>query len=155
MDAGSRLEIISLYARYAHAHDEGEPEVFAELFTRDGTFDTGAATVKGRDAFAEMVRKAAGSGVRHLVSAVVVDSVPGAPDRATGSAYVQVVKIADAALQLITMGRYTDEFAFEDHRWRFRHHRYTAFTGPALRGARLAAAMEHSDARSSSHQGSG
>lgn len=141
MDAGSRLEITSLYARYVHAHDEGEPEVFAELFTADGSFDTGAATLTGRDAFAEMVRKAAGSGVRHLVSAVVVDPVPNAPVRATGAAYVQVVKVADTALQLITMGRYTDEFAFEDGRWRFRVHRYTAFTGPALRGARLAVPM--------------
>jgi uncharacterized protein (TIGR02246 family) len=140
LDAGDRHEVSELYARYAQAHDEGEPETFAALFTTDGVFDTGASSLTGRDALAEFVRKATGSGVRHLMSAVVVDAAPGGPQRATGSAYVQVVKIEDDVVRLVTMGRYVDEFAFEDGRWRFRVHRYIPFTGPALRGAPLVTA---------------
>jgi uncharacterized protein (TIGR02246 family) len=142
LDAGARQDITELYARYAQAHDQGQAEEFADLFTEDGVFNAAAEPIRGRTALVAMVRAAtaAGGGLRHLMSAIMVDPVADAPDRATGAAYVQVVAIDDTGLRLITMGRYTDEFVLDNGRWRFRSHHYTPFTGSALRGAPIAAA---------------
>jgi uncharacterized protein (TIGR02246 family) len=135
-------EISGLYARYAHYYDSGRAEEFARLFTDDGVFVVpGAEPVRGREAIAETARRgvAALPGVRHTVSTVLVDPVPGDSDGATGTAYVEAVTIEASVIRFVTAGCYTDTFALEEGRWRIREHRYEAFTGPGLRGTVLAA----------------
>jgi hypothetical protein len=140
LGTAERLELLELYARYTHAFDEGMSRELAELFTADGEFVLpGVAPVRGRARLAEMVTAAAarGTGNRHLVSSVVVEAGEQA-GTATGTAYVQVVRISDDAVRLVAVGRYDDEFGQEDDRWAFRSRRFTPFTGPALAGAILA-----------------
>ncbi|WP_250282826.1 MULTISPECIES: nuclear transport factor 2 family protein [unclassified Frankia] len=142
LDAAARQEITELYARYTHAFDDNSPQDLADLFTDDGTFvRDGAEPVHGRAALAELVRGVAarGAGGRHLVSSVVVE--PSATG-ASGSAYVQVISIGADTVRLVVIGRYHDEFARSEGRWRFRSRRFTSFTGAGLAGATIAAAAE-------------
>ncbi len=142
LDAAARQEITELYARYTHAFDDNSPEDLANLFIDDGTFvRDDAEPVHGRAALAELVRTVAvrGPGNRHFVSAVVVE--PSA-EGASGSAYVQVVSIGADAVRLVVIGRYHDEFAHSEGRWRFRSRHFTSFTGAELAGATIAAAAE-------------
>ena len=120
-----------LYARYTHAYDEGRADEVADLFTVDGEFaHAGAEPVRGRADLAAMVRASAarGTGNRHLVSAVVVEAVT--DGTVTGQAYVQVFGTADG-MAVVAMGRYDDDFAEENGRWRIRSRRFTPF-GPIL-----------------------
>lgn len=138
-EPATRQEIAELYARYAHYYDEGRAEEFGALFTATATFVRGAdlEPVAGRDAITVLVRQAGTpTGIRHLISSVIVDVGPG--ETASGSAYVQAVTVDEQAVRLVTLGRYTDEFWREDGIWRFHSHRYEPFTGAGLRGAVLA-----------------
>ena len=126
-----RATLVELYARYTHAFDEGRADELSELFTADGQFlRPGAEPVQGRMALAAMVRAAAdrSTGNRHLVSAVVVETGP--DDRALGRAYVQVVS-GTVPFQPVAFGRYDDEFAVEDGRWRIRARSFVPFPPPA------------------------
>ncbi|PKW16526.1 nuclear transport factor 2 family protein [Saccharopolyspora spinosa] len=135
----TRPEIAELYARYAQYYDDGRAEQFGSLFTTTATFlrAPGTEPVTGRDAIAGLVR-AAGTptGIRHLISSMIVVAGPG--DVASGSAYVQAVRVDEHAVRLVTLGRYTDEFRLEDGAWRFHVHSYEPFTAAGLRGAVLA-----------------
>ncbi|QIZ37736.1 nuclear transport factor 2 family protein [Saccharopolyspora sp. ASAGF58] len=135
----TKPEIAELYARYAQYYDDGRAEEFGLLFTTTATFirAPGAEPVTGRHAIADLVT-AAGTptGIRHLVSSVIVDS--GLGEVAYGAAYVQVLAVDEDAVRLVTLGRYTDEFHYEDGAWRFHAHQYEPFTGAVLRGAILA-----------------
>ncbi len=61
---------------------------------------------------------------------------------ASGSAYVQVISIDADTVRLVVIGRYHDEFARSEGRWRFRSRRFTSFTSAGLTGATIAAAAE-------------
>ncbi|MEV5302672.1 MULTISPECIES: nuclear transport factor 2 family protein [Amycolatopsis methanolica group] len=135
----SKPEIAELYGRYAQYYDDGRAQDFAALFTTTATFvrAPGTEPVMGRDAIASLVTDAGTpTGIRHLVSSVIVDEAPG--EAALGAAYVQAVTVDENSIRLVTLGRYTDEFRYEDGRWRFHVHRYEPFTGTDLRGAVLA-----------------
>jgi uncharacterized protein (TIGR02246 family) len=134
-----RAEIADLYVRYAFAFDDNKAEACAALYTQDGSFTVGVSSpVVGRDALADMVRASAARppGGRHLLSGVLVE--PSA-DGASGSAYVQVVRVEESALRLVAFGRYQDELARTEDGWRFRARRFSPFTGAQLSGAILAA----------------
>jgi SnoaL-like domain len=134
-----RAEIGDLYLRYSFAYDDGEAELCAGLFIEDGRFtNAGAAPLLGRPALADMVRASAAraGGGRHLLSGVLVEA---RADGASGTAYVQVVRVEEAALRLVALGRYADEFAHTADGWKFTSRQFTPFTGPQLGGAVLAA----------------
>lgn len=142
LGSGAVAEIGGLYARYAHYYDSGRAEEFAALFTVDGVFLVrGREPVIGRAAIADTARRGLSEqpGVRHRISTILVDPVPGDATAATGAAYVEAVTLEQSAVRFVTAGRYTDTFALDDGCWRIREHSYEAFTGPELRGAVLAA----------------
>lgn len=121
LSAEDRLAIVELYARYSHAYDEGRGEEVARLFTPDGAFvREGAEPVTGRANLAAMASAAAGRGMRHVVSNVLVEP---APDGARGSAYVLVLLIDPTIF-----GRYDDEFRLTPDGWRIHTRRFTALT---------------------------
>lgn len=131
---GDHQELVELYARYTHAFDENRADELAALFIDDGQFlRPGAPPVRGAEALTAMVRASAarGTGIRHLVSAVVVDV---SSDTATGHAYVQVVSVTDEGVRHVALGRYDDTFARDGGRWRIRSRRFTPFTSGSAGG---------------------
>lgn len=130
--------VAELYARYSHAFDSGQVQVCAELFTADATFTThGRSAIVGRDALREFFAAACArsSGMRHLVSNIVLDEVT--PDTVQGSAYVLALRADGDTLRLATMGNYADEFVREDGRWLFRSRYFTPAIPAELSGAPL------------------
>jgi hypothetical protein len=120
LSIADRLALHELYARYSHAFDEGRGDEVARLFTDDGAFvREGAEAVVGRGNLAALANAAAGRGMRHVVSNILVEA---GPDGARGSAYVLVLLVDPA-----TFGRYDDEFALTPEGWRFRIRRFTPF----------------------------
>jgi uncharacterized protein (TIGR02246 family) len=114
------LAIQKLIADYNHLVDAGDGEAFAELFTEDGSLDTGFNVVKGRDElrdFAAFVPSMA-PGARHMVTNVSIDGVD---DDATARLYLQMWQTAGGAAEskLVISGRYEDALRRNDGRWRF------------------------------------
>jgi uncharacterized protein (TIGR02246 family) len=114
------LAIQKLIADYNHIVDAGDGEAFADLFTEDGSLDTGFNVVKGRDElrdFAGLVPSMA-PGARHMVTNVSIDGVGG---DATARLYLQMWQTAGGAAEskLVISGRYEDTLRREDGRWRF------------------------------------
>lgn len=57
LTAADRLEIREVLATWNHAEDDGQAEVWADLFTADGTFRDGAGhQIAGRDALLQSAR---------------------------------------------------------------------------------------------------
>jgi hypothetical protein len=122
----AREEIRDLVAAYAHLADTGRFDELARLFTEDGVLHGGdAPEARGRDS---ILRFLAGTGqdlrdvtpvalIRHHVSNLRIEVV--GPDAARGAAYFLVV--TDRGPD--HWGRYRDEYARVDGRWRFRHRR--------------------------------
>lgn len=105
-----RDEILQLLYRYNHAIDGGDAEGWADTFTNDAVFDTGAQVLSGRDAlvaFASGVR-----GRRHVVANPVVEL---AGDTATVRAYLFLY----SGTTLAVAGSYEDELARTHAGWRF------------------------------------
>lgn len=116
-------EITDLYARYSHAFDEGDGEAVAQLFTVDGEFArTDADPVVGRESLAAFVKAAAGRGMRHVVSNILVEPTNSG---ARGQAYVLVLLVGGN--QPAAFGRYDDEFVHTPEGWRIRVRRFTPF----------------------------
>jgi hypothetical protein len=115
---------MSLYGRYARYYDEDRIADFAALFTDDAPYVVaGVERARGRVAIEEASRagRAAFPGIRHLISSIVVDD---GGRSATGSAYVQAVRVTEAGLVPVTLGTYLDEFALVDGRWRISRHEF-------------------------------
>lgn len=116
-------EIIDLYARYSYAFDEGDGEAVARLFTVDGKFDrAGTDPVVGRESLAAFVNAAAGRGMRHIVSNILVEPTDSG---ARGQAYVLVLLVGGS--EPAAFGRYDDEFVHTPEGWRIRVRRFTPF----------------------------
>lgn len=129
-------EITDLYARYSHAFDEGDGEAVAQLFTVDGVFArAGADPVVGRESLAGFVNAAAGRGMRHIVSNILIEPTD---TGARGKAYALALLVGATDLRLATFGRYDDEFANTPDGWRFQVRKFTPFVPAELAGAVLA-----------------
>lgn len=116
-------EITDLYARYSHAFDDGDGEAVARLFTVDGVFArAGTDPVEGRESIAALVVAAAGRGMRHIVSNILVEPTGSG---ARGQAYVLVLIVG--ASEPAAFGRYDDEFVHTPEGWRIRLRRFTPF----------------------------
>lgn len=58
IEAGDRLAVLELHARYAHAIDSGDGEAWADCFVRDGLLRTTRPTVvRGRDDLVAFARE--------------------------------------------------------------------------------------------------
>ena len=123
LDLNDKTAILELLNRYCHNADYNPPERMRELFTADGVFEVPAMGLRfeGIDAivaFFTSSREASAS-ARHIISNVVID---GSGDRATSSAYLQVLADRDGTMSMVAFGRYMDELTRgADGRWRLAH----------------------------------
>ena len=124
LDMHAKAAITELLHRYCHNADYNPPERMRELFTPDGIFEIPAMELhfEGIDAivaFFTASRAASTSGARHVISNVLIE---GDADRATSSAYLQVLGDRDGVMGLVAFGRYLDKLQRgSDGNWRFTH----------------------------------
>lgn len=121
-------EIQQLYGRYAIGYDTGNGDMYAGVFTPDGTFELpGGKTLQGRKQLAELAA-APGSNkgptnVLHVNSNITIE--PSA-DGATGHAYVMLVNLGAGgkASTLTGGGIYRDIFVKTADGWRIKKRIY-------------------------------
>jgi hypothetical protein len=138
IDAGDRLEIHELAARYAWSLDTGDEDAFVDCFTREGelvwdVFETegrwrGTAALRG---FIDYFRRRPESaGRQHHVSNLIVTP---AATGATAKSYVAVALRREPGPHLLNvMGYYEDELQREDGRWRFARRVIRDWSGAVL-----------------------
>lgn len=121
-----KAAISSLVARLAHLADDGDPTVYANLFSHDAVWcvDTGDAplVLRGRDDIeaGAVQRRAAGrtgpgSNMRHVITthAIEVDG-----DGATGRCYVLLVRTGSERGRPPMLAVYDDRYVREPDGWR-------------------------------------
>jgi hypothetical protein len=127
--AGSSLtaldyaEIQQLYSRYAIGIDSGNADMFAGVFTPDGTFQLPTRTVQGRQQLAEIAAKPGPETGPTNVSHVAVNiAIEPAAEGATGTAYFLRVKLGQKgeANTLTGGGIYRDTFVKTADGWRIK-----------------------------------
>ncbi len=123
------LQILELYARYAHCFDNGESDQWAGLFTPDATFtvrrgaDAQPWELHGTAELAAMVRdrhenRFGKRGIRHAMTNIVAEATEYG---ATGTAYYIEMRVGDGQpAQVTSTGRYLDELTTGPGGWRFR-----------------------------------
>jgi hypothetical protein len=125
-----RLLIQEVQNRYALAHDLTDPSLYAGVFTEDAELvGAGRVLAKGREALyavGESDRKRfnadAAEGersfgvMRHVITNSVIDLT--GPDSARGFCYVlTIVNAEGVGPQIMSVGRYEDEFRKVDGQW--------------------------------------
>jgi 3-phenylpropionate/cinnamic acid dioxygenase small subunit len=116
-------EIQQLYSRYAIGIDSGNADMFAGVFTADGTFQLPTRTVQGRQQLADIAAKPGPDTGPTNVSHVAVNiAIEPAPDGATGTAYFLRVKLGQKgeANTLTGGGIYRDTFVKTSDGWRIK-----------------------------------
>ena len=121
---------LSLYARYCHAVDGGDPDAVGRCFSEqgliasgrvddDGRFiETSATRGRGRIVDRFRAKPVEREGFIHDTFNVLIES--STPDTLDGSAYFRVLA-ADGDIEC--MGRYTDRLVFTDGEWLFQERR--------------------------------
>ncbi|WP_341251967.1 nuclear transport factor 2 family protein [Euzebya pacifica] len=127
MNVEDRLLAIDLLHRYGHCYDQGELDAMADCFTEDATFTINGSVgsmptaLEGRPAIRKAMgeRRAATAHAqrRHLISNVILDEVPGDPDRIHAASYLLVGSTEDGTLHLPSTGRYTDVLVRSGDGW--------------------------------------
>jgi uncharacterized protein (TIGR02246 family) len=122
MGAGLRtddiIEITQLYARYAHAVDDGDGKAFAHCFVADGALNVGhGEPITGRETLEGFASALPSQlpGIRHVVTNILLD---GDGDEATGAAYLTVY-VGGAQPKLVMTGRYRDQLRRDGGSWAF------------------------------------
>lgn len=117
-------EIQQLYSRYSIGVDSGNAEMFAGVFTNDGTFELpGGKTIQGRKQLAEVAASPADdkgpTNVSHVPVNIAIDA---SPDGATGTAYFLRVKLGESGKPstLTGGGIYRDTFVKTSEGWRIK-----------------------------------
>ncbi len=129
MHVEDRLLAIDLLHRYGHCYDEDDLDAMAACFTEDATFTIRGSiggmpsVMRGREEIRATMgeRKAATADAqrRHLTTNIILDEVPGEPDRMTAACYLLVGSTEDGRLLLPVTGRYTDVLVRTADGWRF------------------------------------
>jgi hypothetical protein len=117
------VEIQQLYSRYAIGIDSGNAEMFAGVFTPDGTFQLPTRTVQGRQQLADIAAKPGPETGPTNVSHVAVNiAIEPAADGATGTSYFLRVKLGQKgeANTLTGGGIYRDTFVKTSEGWRIK-----------------------------------
>ena len=123
--AEDHLAILNLIARYNHAIDLVNPEMWADCFTEDGEFDARPVThCHGRAELLEFCQHAQGR-VRHWTSNLLVE---GEGDTATASRYLMALTPGAVAEPGVT-GVYHDQLVKQDGDWKIKR-RFLAFEEP-------------------------
>jgi 3-phenylpropionate/cinnamic acid dioxygenase small subunit len=124
LEVADKYAINELLNTYCHNADYHPPERMREMFTADGIFEVPAMDLRfeGIDqiiAFFTSSRQANAT-ARHIISNVVIE---GSGERATSSAYLQVVGTRDDITTTVAFGRYLDELRRTPAGWRLQHRR--------------------------------
>lgn len=112
--------VLRTNAEYCQHFDDGAAELWAALFTEDGSFaPAGRPPVVGRPALIDFVRQSGAPGtMKHITANAIVD-LEGAHAR-TRIDYM-VVRIGRDGLPFVgAAGRYHDELVWADGRWLFK-----------------------------------
>lgn len=110
------IEIHELYARYNHAIDLGigAGQGVADTFTEDGVLNK---TTVGRQALAELARRAGGGPRRHITTSIVLTPTA---DGVRGQAYYFLVDASTKDFTLMQGGQYDDLIVKTAKGWRFK-----------------------------------
>jgi SnoaL-like domain len=110
------IEIHELYARYNHAIDLGigAGQGVADTFTEDGVLNK---TTVGRQALAELAKRAGGGPRRHITTSIVLTQTP---DGVKGQAYYFLVDASSKEFNLVQGGQYDDTIVKTAKGWRFK-----------------------------------
>lgn len=115
-----QLAIQQLYARYNHAIDSGNGAGWAECFTADGSFNSGASgAFTGTEALTNFATGFASRlKARHWTNNLVLDAADGG---AWGSCYLMLLRLGNAEhpTAILTTGIYRDTLVKEPAGWKF------------------------------------
>ena len=116
-----KLAIQELFARYAYAIDELDPEAWVQCFTPDGVFQVASRAMRGQAAlrgYAEVhVREIR---CRHMMGNFLYE-VKG--KEATGRASMLATLATPSGYKIFAQGRYVDRLVKEGGQWRIAHRR--------------------------------
>ena len=107
------IDIQQLYARYAHAIDNGDAEGYAALFTPDGSFNNNI----GRDALIAFIKNRNGANTRHLNMNLVITPAPGG---AKGAVYNVFLEVTATGAAVTGFSKYDDTMVKTGDGWRFK-----------------------------------
>ncbi len=114
-----KLAIQELFARYAHAIDDLNPEAWVECFTPDGVFQVGTRAMRGQtalrgyaDVHIEEIR------CRHMMTNFLYE-VNG--DEATGQCSMLATLATAGGYKIFAQGRYVDRLVKHEGAWRIAH----------------------------------
>ena len=116
-----KLAIQELFARYAHAIDELDPEAWVQCFTPDGVFQVGSRAMRGQAAlrgYAEVhVREIR---CRHMMGNFLYE-IHG--NEATGRASMLATLATPKGYKIFAQGRYVDRLVKQAGQWRIAYRR--------------------------------
>ena len=114
-----KLAIQELFARYAHAIDDLNPEAWVACFTPDGIFQVGTRAMRGQaalrgyaDVHVQEIR------CRHMMANFLYE-VSG--DAATGQCSMLATLATAGGYKIFAQGRYVDRLVKQDGQWRIAH----------------------------------
>lgn len=116
-----KLAIMELITRYNHAIDGGDPDGVAACFVPDGVFEGRSGRFEGRAELRKLGMTLTPSCIpRHIVTNILVEAVPGAPDEAQVKSHLFFYEVTPAGFNFKTSGVYTDAVVRVDGDWKFR-----------------------------------
>ena len=116
-------EIEQLYGRYAIGVDSGNADMFAGVFTPDGTFEVAGKTFQGRKQLGEVAASPGNdkgpTNVSHVTVNITIDP---SSEGAAGASYFLRVKVGQRGepSTLIGGGIYRDTFVKTNEGWRIK-----------------------------------
>ncbi len=114
-----KLAIQELFARYAHAVDNLDPEAWVRCFTPDGVFQVGNRAMRGQAALREYaeihVREIR---CRHMMGNFLYE-IHG--DEATGQCSMLATLATAGGYKIFAQGRYVDRLVKRDEQWKIAH----------------------------------
>jgi len=124
----ARLDILELFATYAHTYDQGRLDRLGDLWTDDATFEIRGSIggfpnlLSGRDEIVAHMRDRHAATRpaqrRHVITNVLIEELDESSARV--SAYLLLGSTVEGQLSLPVTGRYEDELARTDDGWRIR-----------------------------------
>ncbi len=116
-----KLAIQELFARYAHAVDNLDPEAWVQCFTPEGVFQVGNRVMRGQAAlrgYAEVhVREIR---CRHLMGNFLYE-IHG--NEATGQCSMLATLATAGGYKIFAQGRYVDRLVKQNGQWKIAHRR--------------------------------
>jgi 3-phenylpropionate/cinnamic acid dioxygenase small subunit len=136
--ARDRAEIEELVTRYVTALDTRDADLYADVFTEDGTYDVTGTVYAGRAAIRKIVTdlqesrarsEAAGTppvDLYHVMSNSSIELIDA--DEARHTSYAQTVRAAENGQFIVGfMGRYEDVIVKRDGRWQIQSRKLVSF----------------------------